>query len=139
MVHNMDDQWLYMEGRREGRPYTASLRIPFDRARWPEYDHHVALVLRYGANWRDGLPKPAELRRLQDLEARIIDTLEGHGALVATETTDATRTIHLYIRGGGALMEGFRRRDNASVTHDPHWERVAHLSAGAARRAPEPV
>jgi hypothetical protein len=135
MVRNMEDQWLYMEGKRAGRPYTASLRIPFDRARWPEYDHHVALVLRYGAHWRNGLPKAPELTRLQDLEDRMIDTLEGHGALVATETADAKRTIHLYVRGGGPLAEGFHRRASATVTHDPQWERVAHLSAAVARRA----
>jgi Family of unknown function (DUF695) len=142
MVHNMDDRWMYVEGKREGRPYAAALRIPFGPARWPEYDHHVVLALEYLGNWRNGLPKPKELIRLQDFEDGIIEKLEGHGALVATETGSGTRTIHLFIRGGGLveLYRDYERRDEVRgmkvrVAHDPQWEGVAHLAALAERAA----
>lgn len=129
----MDDTWTYMEGRRAGRDYTASVRTPLDRRRWPDYDHHVVVALGYAPHWRTGLPKPKELTRLQDLEDRMIDALEGHGALVASETTDATRTVHLYIRGGGQLAEfygGHGKQGSVEITieHDPEWRGVAHLA-----------
>jgi len=133
MIHNMDDRWMYVEGKREGRPYAAALRIPFGPARWPEYDHHVVLAVDYLASRRNGLPKPKELMRLQDLEDAIIDDLEGHGALVATETGAGTRTIHVFVRNG-PIVEMYRahaQRDGAitvTVTHDPQWDGVAHLS-----------
>ena len=39
--------------------------------------------------------------------------------------------MHLFIRGGGSLLEMYReeeRRGNTvTVTHDPDWTGVAHL------------
>jgi len=136
----MDDRWTYLEGRRAGRAYTASLRTPLRPDRWPTFDHHVVISLGYAPHWRTGLPKPKELARLQELEDRMIDGLEGHGALVATETTDATRTVHLYIRGGGPLAEfyrGFGRQGavGIGIDHDPEWAQVAHLAARASAAA----
>ena len=133
----MDDAWTYLEGKRRGRMFMASLRRPFDRTRWPEYDHHVRLVFDYKPHWRDGLPKPAELTRLQDLEDRMIDQPEGHSALVATETGDARRTVHLFVRGGGPLAamyaehaaKGKRGSLEVAFARDPEWRGVAHLAA----------
>jgi len=132
----MDDRWTYLEGRRAGRPYAASLRTPLRPDCWPNFDHHVVISLGYAPHWRTGLPKPRELTRLQEIEDRMIDGLEGHGALVATETTDAARTVHLYIRGGGLLAEfyrGFGRQGAVGIRieHDPEWTQVAHLAARA--------
>jgi hypothetical protein len=129
-----DDRWLYVELKRDGRPHAAALRLPFDRTRWPDYQHHVALAVAYAPHWRTGMPRNAkELTRLQDLEDRWIASLQGHGALVATETGDAQRTVHLYFRGGGDLEASLGQR--ATVTHDPAWAQVAHLSVFAVRAA----
>ena len=131
---------MYVEGKREGRPFAVALRIPFGPDRWPEYDHHVVLALDYLSNRRNGLPKPKELMRLQDFEDGVIEKLEGHGALVATETGAGTRAIHLFIRNGGLveLYRDYERRGDVrgmkvTVAHDPEWEGVAHLSALAQR------
>jgi uncharacterized protein DUF695 len=131
----MEDRWLYMEGTRAGKPYTASLSIPFDRSRWPGLDQHVALTLGYRAQRGNGLPRPDDLPRLQDLEESLIERLEGHGALVASESSAGARTLHMYLRAECPLALYFGRRADATVTHDPHWLRVVHLSAVASRRA----
>lgn len=137
----MGDDWLCIEGKRAGRAYMASVRDPLDRALWPEYDHHVAVTVDYAAHWRTGLPKPEELTRLQDLEDSLTAHLESHGMLAGSETTDAKRTIHLFVRGGGPLVQMWRdldatgKKDGVSVAlaHDPEWLGVAHLPrAGAA-------
>jgi hypothetical protein len=142
MTHWMDDNWLYIEGKRGGRPYTASVRVPFGPARWPEYDHHVTVVLRYAPHWRTGLPKPKELTRLQDFEDRMIESLGDLGALVATETTDMHRTIHARLPEGEVLemYREWERRDegrgvSVTVTHDPEWATVPHLLEVAGRAA----
>jgi len=138
----MGDNWLYVEGKRDGRPYAAGIRVPLTPDRWPGFDHHVTLELGYAPHWRTGWPKPKELTRLQEFEDRLIEHLEGHGALVATETSDATRTIHLLLRGGG-LVDMYRDRErlndkpgiSVTVVHDPQWVTLARLSAIVARAA----
>lgn len=138
-----DDRWLYIEGNRDGSAFMASLRTPLDPTSWPDFDHHVAIEVGYAPQWRTGLPKPKELTRLQDLEDRLMARMEGHGVLVASETSGARRTMHFFIRGGGPLAEMYRERERkgrkggiaVSVTHDPAWERIAHITAIAASRA----
>jgi hypothetical protein len=90
----------------------------------PEYEHHIAITLDYGAHCRTGLPKPRELKRLQEFESRIIAHLDGHGMVAGSETADARRTVHVYVRG-----------IQYTVTHDPEWRPVAHLAQVSARRA----
>ena len=134
----MDDEWLFIDAKRGGRDYVASVRLPFDPWQWPEYDVHVAVALPYAPHWRSGLPKSAKvLSELQEREDRWIAMLEGHGALVATETSDAWRTMHLYIRDGGPMAVMFRemaeqpesrKRPTVAITPDPGWEGVAHLT-----------
>jgi hypothetical protein len=143
MAVSMDDRWIYIEGKRDGRAYVANVRHPLEALRNPEYEHHVALTLSYAAHWRTGLPKPHELTRLQDFEDSMIVRLQGHGILAGSETCDATRIVHLYLRGGGALLEVFRKRERAgqqgglktTVTHDPEWCEIAHLAQASERAA----
>jgi hypothetical protein len=138
----MDDDWLYVEGQRDGREYMAAVRVPFGPSRWPAFDHQVTLVLRYAPHWRTGLPKPKELTRLQDFEDGIIAAIGSHGAVVATETTDMRRTIHVRVPAG-PLLDTYRasERENrkgalvVTVEHDPAWTAVAHLAEVAARAA----
>ena len=137
----MKDDWLYVEGRRQSRAYAASLRTPFERVRWPDFEFHVTLVLAYAPHWRTGLPKPKELTRLQDFEDNVTEKLGDHGALIATETYDTERTIHLVV-GDGGLLDMFRaweRKEQTgigvTVAHDPQWLTLAHLSQVAARAA----
>jgi hypothetical protein len=139
----MHDGWIYIEGKRDGRAYVANVRHPLEALRNPEYEHHVALALAYAAHWRTGLPKPNELMRLQDFEDAMIVRLQGHGILAGSETSDARRIVHLYLRGGGALLEVFRRHERAgrqdglevTVTHDPEWLEIAHLAQASERAA----
>jgi hypothetical protein len=131
----MDDNWLYLEAKRNGLAWAAAVRVPFGPSRWPEFGHQVTLVLRYTPHWRTGLPKPKELTRLQDFEDRMIDSIGEDGALVATETSDTRRTIHLRLPEGG-LLDMYRELERKhtdgglviTVAHDPEWAAAAHLA-----------
>jgi hypothetical protein len=76
-----------------------------------------------------------ELTRLQDFEDRMIDTIGEDGALVATETSDTRRTIHLRLPEGG-LLDMYRELERKhtdgglviTVAHDPEWAAAAHLA-----------
>ncbi len=139
----MEDSWIYIEGKRDGRAYMANVRHPLEEFREPEYAHHVRLTLDYGAHWRTGLPKPKELERLQDFEERMSSHLEGHGVLAGSETTDAKRIVHLYVRGGGPVLARFEKLERegkkggvtAAVRHDPEWIGIRHLAAVSVRAA----
>lgn len=139
-----EDCWHYREGKRDGHEFMAATRDPLDRARWPGCDHHVALRLGYTPHWWTGLPKPSELTRLQDFEDDLIEKLvaTSAGELVATETTQGRRTLHLYLRADSLMLEMFRgwaakdpgkKGPWVSVTQDPAWAGVAHLAAPVAR------
>jgi hypothetical protein len=138
----MDDNWLYLEGKRGGRAWAAGVRVPFGPTRWPEFDHQVTVVLDYTPHWRTGLPKNAdELTRLQAFEDRMIEAIGDLGAVVATETSDMRRTIHLRLPQGH-LLDSYRRwaaqRNKGvaiAVEHDPEWAAVEHLAQVAARAA----
>jgi hypothetical protein len=142
-ARSMDDSWIYIEGKRGGRAYMANVRHPLADLRHPDYEHHITLELRYAPHWLTGLPKPRELTRLQDFEDRTISHLEGHGVLAGSETCDATRTVHLYIRGGGRILELYRKRAatpkgpgvSVSVSHDPEWREIDHLAQASQRAA----
>src|SRR5689334_11418527 len=134
----MDDSWIYFEGKRNGLAYMANVRHPLVELREPDSDHHVAVTLPYKPNWRTGLPKPDELTRLQDYEDRTIANLQGHGVLAGSETCDAKRTVHLYVRDG-RIVEMFRRKQSEGklvrVTHDPEWRAIDHFARVSAQRA----
>jgi hypothetical protein len=140
---DMSDRWIHFEAKYDGVPYMANVRHPLAELRNPEYEHHVLVTLHYAAHWRTGLPKPNALPRLQDFEDRVISHLDGHGMLAGSETGDARRRVHLYIRGGGSVLDLFRRMEargkhkgvEVAVTHDPEWRSVEHLAALSARHA----
>jgi hypothetical protein len=113
----------------------AGVRYPLDRALWPDFDHPVAVTVDYAPQWRTGLPKPKDLPRLQNLEESLLANIEGHGVFLGSESTDGRRTLHLFVRGGGPLVEMWRAEEASgkqggiavAVRHDPDWNGVAHL------------
>jgi hypothetical protein len=131
------DGWLYVEAKKKGRDYMAGVRFPLEQTLRPDFDHHVAVTVDYAAHWRTGLPKPKDLPRLRDLEDSFLRNLESHGVFVGSESTDGRRTMHLFVRGEGPLVEMWRAHEAAgkqggiavTVRRDPHWDGIAHLRA----------
>lgn len=126
-------QLLRAEDRR-GRPVLAMVRLPVTSASAPHLDAHVRIELPYAAD-DSGLPQEAALDRLRDLEDRIEELLGPDGRVLAHETTDGVRTLHVYVDRTtdgpdrvAAAVAGYPGA-RTEVTDDPAWAAVAHLRA----------
>jgi hypothetical protein len=115
-----------------GRPLLALVRLPLTSAAAPHLDAHVRVELPFAAE-DSGLPEAAALDQLRDLEDRLGDVLGSDGRVVAHETTDGVRTLHVY---ADATTDAADRVVAAvaghpgvvtAVTDDPGWDAVRHL------------
>jgi hypothetical protein len=115
-----------------GTPLIASVRLPLTSAAAPHLDAHVRVEVPFAAE-ESGLPRPDALDRLRDLEDRIEELLGADGRVVAHETADGRRTLHVYV---DATTDGAHRVARAvagspgirtDLAHDPAWESVRHL------------
>jgi hypothetical protein len=126
-------QLLQATGDR-GRPLLALVRLPLTSAAAPHLDAHVRVELPYAAE-DSGLPQEAALNELRGLEDRLDQLLGRDGRVVAHETTDGVRTLHVYADRTtdgpdriAAAVAGYPGARTA-VTDDPGWEAVGHLRA----------
>ncbi len=115
-----------------GRPVLALVRLPLTSAAAPHLDAHVRVELPYAAE-DSGLPQEAALDQLRDLEDRLEAVLQDDGRVVAHETTDGRRTLHVYVDRTtdgpdrvAATVAG-HPGSRTTVTDDPGWDAVAHL------------
>lgn len=133
-----EDRWAVLGGSDDrGVPMIASVRFPLKAVRWPRFDTHVAVVLPYLHRLDNGFPDDASLVELRAFEDRLIAAVRGGGELVAHESRNGRRTLHVYVDGTGPadttvrqLLPGWMEgRATASSRPDPHWKGVAHLRA----------
>ncbi len=115
-----------------GVPMMALVQVPLKPARWPRFDTHVAVTLSYPAQ-DNGLPTDESLTQLRDIEDRIVPALGADGDLVAHETSDGKRTLHIYVDGATGAATAVESggdpplKVSTKVTYDPAFEGVAHL------------
>ena len=116
-----------------GKPLLAMVQVPLKAARWPRFDTHVAVRVGYPTGV-SGLPDDEALARLRDHEDAVMAAVGGHGEVVAHETYEGVRTLHVYVDGGTSAAEeatvaarGGPYEGAAEVTYDPRYERVSHL------------
>jgi hypothetical protein len=113
----------------------ASIQSPLKPVRWPRFDTHLAVVLPYRHRLDNGFPDDASLAALRTFEDQIIDLVRGHGALVAHESRNGRRTLHIYLDGTTGteaavrtLLAGWGEgRATATAEPDPAWRGISHL------------
>lgn len=127
------DVWSALSGQTaEGRPVFALARTGLRWVDAPTLDVHHALVATFDPDER-GMPSPEVLGRLQALDDSLTATIEPRGLVVATVTTDGTRTLHVYTDGEDQNAADAITR--WATTHglegtrepDPGWTRVRRL------------
>jgi hypothetical protein len=130
-----EPRYAMLGGERPGgRPMMAMVQVPLKSVRWPRFDAHIAVTARFPAQ-PNGLPTDESLAHLRDLEDRVEAVLPPDGEVVAHETADGVRTLHVYADGTTPAVDAVSAvatsfgplRTAVSVTHDPGFERVAHL------------
>lgn len=123
--------WLQMQGTLgTGDPILVRVLRPLRWIDHPRFDLHTALRVPFDAD-EQGLPLPAALDPLDDLEDSLVRALGHRGMIVAAETSKGVRTIHVYSdsedqNGRDVLDAAARERRGVSVRHalDPGWRKV---------------
>ncbi|HZM80176.1 MAG TPA: hypothetical protein VFC19_30955 [Candidatus Limnocylindrales bacterium] len=131
------DQWALMaaEGK-DGLPRMAVANLPLRSARWPRFDTHLGVTLPYRTFNEGRLPIDTSLQALRDFEDMLVATVGADGTLVAHETGNRLRTLHIYVdsqsgargRVETALPGWSEGRAGLDATYDPRLSKVEHLS-----------
>lgn len=128
--------WVQLQGTAsDGTAVLASAQIPLRAASAPHLDTHAAVEVSFGDQTPEGLPSPTSLTALRDLEQHLNERLGGSGRIVAHQTHQGVRTLHLYLDGTTPAVDQLRAaivgwdqgQVNVSVQPDPGWESVRHL------------
>ena len=123
--------WLLMQGTLgAGDPISVRVLRPLRWIDHPRFDLHTALRVPFEADGQ-GLPLPAALGVLDDLEDTLVRSLGHRGMLVAAETSRGVRTLHFYSdsedqNGRDVLDAAARDRRPVTARHslDPGWRKV---------------
>ena len=136
-VASRSEQWALMgaEGK-DGLPRMAVANLPLRPARWPRFDTHLGVTLPYRTCNDGRLPIDGSLQALRDFEDMLVAAVGPDGTLVAHETGNRMRTLHLYVdsqsRARGrvetALPGWAEGRAGLDATYDPRFDRVEHLA-----------
>jgi hypothetical protein len=131
--------WVLLQGTApNGLPVIASAQVPLKAVTAPELDTYVHVHVPFTDRNEGGLPGPESLGALRDLEDHVVARLEGSGRVVAHETHDGVRVLHVYVDGGTPAVEQVRAavggwaqgRVRLESRADPGWHAVAHLRGG---------
>jgi hypothetical protein len=136
VTEDLEPAWVLLQGRApDGLPVIASAQVPLKPVTAPELDTHVRVQVPYPDRDEGGLPGPASLDALRALEEHVTARLEGSGRVLARETHDGVRVLHVYVDGTTPAADQVRTAvsswDRGKVTvaahPDPAWSGVAHL------------
>jgi hypothetical protein len=140
---SVDDEgrpvWALLQGTGpDGLPVIASAQVPLKAITAPELDTYVLVHVPFTDRNEHGLPEPGTLDALRALEDHVMARLEGSGRVVAHQTHDGGRVLHVYVDGGTPAVEQVRAavggwaqgRVQVESHADPGWQAVAHLRPG---------
>jgi Family of unknown function (DUF695) len=129
-----EPRWVLLRGERDGAVVIASLAVPVKWVDHPLMDQHIAVALPFADRTPEGLPGPASLNQLRQLEGELTDQLSPGALLVAHETTSGVRTLHVYADSDDPTFTGQVRNavsgwPGAAVkpSMDPGWRAIRHL------------
>jgi hypothetical protein len=129
-----EPRWVFLQGERNGAVVLVSLAVPAKWVDHPLLDQHIAVTLPFADQTPEGLPGPASLGQLRELEDELAGRLLPGALLAAHETTRGIRTLHFYSDSDDqAIADQARNAVSGwagaavNVTLDPGWEAILHL------------
>ena len=127
-----DDQWALLEGQRDGKSVLVSAMRPMKWIDNPLLDQHLELFLPFAERTEQGHPQGVALERLRRLEDQLTAQLGDRALLVAHETLDGVRTLHLYADHTDQSVAGIAQqvvatwpRSHLRTELDPGWKNVS--------------
>jgi hypothetical protein len=128
--------WILGEATADtGLPILVTTQVPLKPATAPHLDTYVAVAVPYRERTGAGLPESASLIELRRLEEHLVSRLGGSGRVVAHQSCDGVRVLHVYVDGTTPAAEQVRTAVGGwgegtvrlEVRSDPGWDAVAHL------------
>jgi hypothetical protein len=124
--------WSLLNGERDGLPTLATVQRPLRGIRWPRFDTHVAVTLRY-SDQGHGFPGDEDLVRIRAAEDYLTEVIGSTGALLAHETGFSQRVLHYYVdpsTDAAARLGSGSRTFQGTVTtaYDPDLGHIQHLA-----------
>lgn len=128
-------RWALLRGEWDGAVVLALLAVPAKWVDHPLLDQHIAVTLPFADQTAAGLPSPTSLGQLRELEDELADRLRPTALLVAHETTQGTRMLHLYadsddltfVEQARLAVSGWPGATVESSL-DPGWRAIRHLT-----------
>ncbi len=129
--------WILMQGETPQGPLLAAAQVPLHPATAPHLGTHVAVLLPYRHCTPEGLPADASLGALRSFEDDLSRSLGSDGQVVAHQTSNGTRVLHVYVddqsgathRTRSAARQWPEGKALVQTMDDPGWQSVAHLRA----------
>jgi hypothetical protein len=128
--------WRLLRGEdAQGHAVLASTQVPLKPVVAPNLDTHVEVVVPFTDVTEEGLPGPGALDALGRLEDHLSERLGDSGRVVAHQSHQGVRILHVYVDGATPAAEQVRAavggwdqgKVTVQATHDPAWEGVSHL------------
>ena len=130
-----EPRWALLRGEQNGALVLALLSIPAKWVDHPLLDQYIAVTLPFADQTPESLPGPASLGQLRELEDELTGRLQPGALLVAHETTQGIRTLHLYCDSDDpATVEQARHAVSGwpgsavKSSLDPGWRAIRHLT-----------
>jgi hypothetical protein len=119
-----------------GSRVVATAQVPLRTATAPQLDTYVGVAVPFTDRAADGQAGELARKALDDLEETLAERLGGNGRLVAHETVNGVRVLHLYVdsttdaadRVRMTAQEWEQGRTGLDVRPDPVWASVQHLA-----------
>ena len=131
-----EPHWVMLNGTTpDGGAILAAAQIPLRASTAPHLDTYVPVVVPFADRTDQGLPGPGSLNALRDLEDHLSLLLGESGRIVAHQSHDGVRILHLYVDGTTPAAEQVRAgvvgwdqgEVEIDVALDPGWSSVRHL------------
>jgi hypothetical protein len=127
-----DDHWALLEGQRDGKPVLVSAMRPMKWIDNPLLDQHLEVLLPFVEQSERGYPQGVALKQLRQLEDQLTAQCGDRALLVAHETHDGARTLHLYVDHTDQSILGIAQQVAATwpsarvrAELDPGWKSVS--------------
>ncbi|WP_426565862.1 DUF695 domain-containing protein [Angustibacter sp. McL0619] len=131
-----EPHWVMLNGTTpDGGAILASTQVPLRASTAPHLDTYVPVVVPFADRTEQGLPGPGSLSALRDLEDHLTLLLGDSGRIVAHQSHDGVRILHVYVDGTTPAAEQVRAgvvgwdqgAVKVDVQLDPGWSSVRHL------------
>jgi Family of unknown function (DUF695) len=133
---HVEPRWAVLSGTTlDGRPMSATARVPMKPVEYPLFDLHVTVTVPYAHADEGGLPVDPSLSALCDLEDALVHRLGGAAVFVGQESMGGSRLLHFYADAEDtvpAQIEALCRSwaEGPPAVHarlDGGWDQVSHL------------